>query len=168
MDWDDTFHEHVIKLIIKALIHALQKIWSDTFYCNWSFQYLISPSFSRLQPGLAKFQAHNQPEFIRRKAAEELAKSRGASVVENHEGEPENKKTRRSISVDPLDRPSSASPLPDLPDDLRQKQVWKRHFLWGKDNEINEISCTRIVAKNQGYFSPLNSEIKYIHGEVWR
>ena len=77
-----------------------------------------------LQPGLARFQAHNQPEYRRRKAAEELAKSRGVSIpAEKDAGEPDSKKTKRSTSVDPLERPSSASPLPDLPDDLKQKQV---------------------------------------------
>ncbi len=32
-------------------------------------------------------------------------------------------KKKRVGSVEPLDRPATVSPLPDLPEDLRQKQV---------------------------------------------
>nr|XP_054751474.1 dynein axonemal heavy chain 6-like isoform X1 [Lytechinus pictus]XP_054751475.1 dynein axonemal heavy chain 6-like isoform X1 [Lytechinus pictus] len=84
------------------------------------------PTAARLEPlpGLAKFQAENQPEYIRRKAAEALGASRGQSVPApvQSTGEPDSKKTKRATSVEPLERPPSSSPLPDLPDDLRQKQ----------------------------------------------
>ena len=77
------------------------------------------------QPGLAKFQAENQPEYIRRKAAEALAAAKGQPVPPpvQSTGEPDTKRSKRCTSVDPLDRPASSSPLPDLPDDLKQKQV---------------------------------------------
>lgn len=37
--------------------------------------------------------------------------------------EPAAKKMKRPGSVEPLDRPMSESPLPDLPADLQEKQV---------------------------------------------
>lgn len=39
------------------------------------------------------------------------------------EEEPEMKKAKRAGMVEPLERPMSASPLPDLPEDLKLKQV---------------------------------------------
>ncbi|XP_071788570.1 dynein axonemal heavy chain 6-like isoform X3 [Asterias amurensis] len=80
------------------------------------------PTSTKLEPlpGLARFQERNQPEFIRRKAAEEQV-ARGLINTQS-QGEPESKKLRRPDSVEPLERPPSATPLPDLPDELRQKQ----------------------------------------------
>ncbi|XP_038058161.1 dynein heavy chain 6, axonemal-like isoform X2 [Patiria miniata] len=80
------------------------------------------PTSTKLEPlpGLAKFQEHNQPEYIRRKAAEEQA-ARGL-VIGQSQGEPDAKKPCRPGSVEPLERPPSATPLPELPDELKQKQ----------------------------------------------
>ncbi|XP_022090689.1 dynein heavy chain 6, axonemal-like isoform X2 [Acanthaster planci] len=80
------------------------------------------PTATKLEPlpGLARFQECNQPEYIRRKAAEEQA-ARGL-VVSKSLGEPDEKKPRRPGSVEPLERPPSATPLPELPDELKQKQ----------------------------------------------
>nr|XP_006813236.1 PREDICTED: dynein heavy chain 6, axonemal [Saccoglossus kowalevskii] len=77
------------------------------------------PAAPKLEPlpGLAKFQERNQPEYIRRKAAEELALQRRQTSAD----EPVAKK-RRSTSVEPLERSSTISPLPDLPESLKIKQ----------------------------------------------
>ncbi|XP_070535810.1 dynein axonemal heavy chain 6-like isoform X2 [Ptychodera flava] len=77
------------------------------------------PAAAKLEPlpGLAKFQERNQPEYIRRKAAEALALQRQQQQTD----EPQSKK-RRAASVEPMERPPTASPLPELPEDLRQKQ----------------------------------------------
>ncbi|XP_077994098.1 dynein axonemal heavy chain 6-like [Glandiceps talaboti] len=75
------------------------------------------PAAAKLEPlpGLAKFQERNQPEYIRRKAAEALA------LQKQQSDEPLAKK-KRPASIEPIDRPLTASPLPDLPEDLRQRQ----------------------------------------------
>lgn len=66
-----------------------------------------------MQPVLQTFQERNRPEYIQRKAREKL----------EQEGffkdEPAVKK-RRPGSVEPLERPPSATP--DLPEDFRVKQ----------------------------------------------
>ena len=86
--------------------------------------------FSIFQPGLQNYQERNQPEFIQRKAREKLE-------AEGYfkDQEPAAKK-KRPGSVEPLDRAETASPLPELPEDLRQKQVgaitpWLIYWKWG-------------------------------------
>ncbi|CAH1788943.1 unnamed protein product, partial [Owenia fusiformis] len=78
-----------------------------------------NPNAPKLEPlpGLQNFQAVNQPEYIHRKAREKLEK-------EGYFKDPEpQKKMRRTNSVEPFqERPSSANSLPELPEDLKQKQ----------------------------------------------
>ena len=70
-----------------------------------------------LQPGLQNYQERNKPEYIQKKERARLEKE---SIFMQHE--PPAKK--RAGSVEPLERPLSSSPLPELPDDLKHKQVY--------------------------------------------
>lgn len=71
-----------------------------------------------LQPSLQKYQERNQPEYIQRKNRERIEAEKFARMSAD---EPQKKKKR---SVAPLERPEGVpqSPLPELPDDLKQKQ----------------------------------------------
>ncbi|XP_071825285.1 dynein axonemal heavy chain 6-like isoform X2 [Apostichopus japonicus] len=75
-------------------------------------------------PNLSKFQKHNQPDNIRQRAAEALAQARKKAQLADGLAteEPYIKKKKRSTSVEPLERPCSVSPLPDLPSDLKEAQ----------------------------------------------
>ena len=74
--------------------------------------------YSPSQPSLQQYQTHNQPEFIHKQAQIKMERE---GTFKQHE--PPIKKVRRAGSVEPLERPDTASPLPDLPDDLKVKQV---------------------------------------------
>ena len=64
------------------------------------------------------YQERNKPEYIQKKEREKLEKE--GVLIDNG---PTAKKFRRAGSVEPLERPASSSPLPDLPEDLKHKQV---------------------------------------------
>lgn len=69
------------------------------------------------QPVLERYQEHHQPEYIHQKAREALeAQGRVFNFP------PEVIKKRR-LSAGPLEREASRISLPELPVDLRQKQV---------------------------------------------
>ena len=68
-----------------------------------------------LQPALKRRQNENRPSFIQRIARQQL-ESDGIMI------EPDLKR-RRSTGVVPLDKPDSVAKLPELPDDLKHKQV---------------------------------------------
>ncbi|XP_071942686.1 dynein axonemal heavy chain 6-like [Antedon mediterranea] len=76
------------------------------------------PTAPRLEPlpVLGRFQESNKPENIRQKAAEANALIQAQKSLE----EPKQKRSRKT--VDPLERSPSGSSLPELPNDLRQKQ----------------------------------------------
>lgn len=63
-------------------------------------------------------QACNQPEYIQRKAREKL-EAEGFQL----DGEDPPRKRVRPTSAESLERLSTASPLPELPEELRIKQV---------------------------------------------
>ncbi|XP_060596400.1 dynein axonemal heavy chain 6-like, partial [Ruditapes philippinarum] len=71
-------------------------------------------------PSLQKHQERNQPEYIQKKNKERLEAEKFAKLAE----EPLKKKRKSSGAPLPLERPEGMppSPLPDLPDDLKQKQ----------------------------------------------
>ena len=69
------------------------------------------------QAHLQNYQSKNKPEYIQKQARIRLEKE-GKLQAE----EPEIKR-RRPDSVEPLERPVTASP-PDLPEDLRMLQVY--------------------------------------------
>ena len=60
----------------------------------------------------------NQPDYIHARAKEQL-EGKGALKKD----EPQAKKMKRTGSIEPLERSATTSPLPDLPEELRQKQV---------------------------------------------
>ncbi|XP_013408536.1 dynein heavy chain 6, axonemal [Lingula anatina] len=78
-----------------------------------------TPVAAKLEPlpSLQKYQMVNQPEFIHMKAKEKM-EAQGFFKKE----EPQAKKMKRASSVEPMDRPASASPLPELPEEFKQKQ----------------------------------------------
>ena len=71
------------------------------------------------QPSLQQYQARNEPSYIHRKNREAIEARKAARGAE----EPDAKRLKRRGSVEPLERPDLVSPLPDLPQDLQQKQV---------------------------------------------
>ncbi|XP_033099985.1 dynein heavy chain 6, axonemal-like [Anneissia japonica] len=78
------------------------------------------PTAPKLEPlpGLARFQNWNKPDNIRQRAAEANELIQAQKSLE----EPEKKKSRKTYSVDPLERSLSGSSLPELPSDLQKKQ----------------------------------------------
>ena len=86
-------------------------IISEHFTCYVCFQSVLQ-----------QYQERNQPEYIHQKARETL-EAQGRKF----DFPPEVLKKRR---VDPLDREASGLSLPELPDELRQKQVsfWRTRF----------------------------------------
>lgn len=70
------------------------------------------------QPSLKRYQEINQPDYIYRKNREAIEASKGTKISD----EPEAKRPKRRVSLQPLER-KSISPLPELPKDLRLKQV---------------------------------------------
>lgn len=83
-----------------------------------------APSSPKLEPlpVLRKYQEVNMPEYIQQQNREAL-EAKGYVFKD----EPEVKKLRRSGSVDPLDRPVSTSPLPELPDSLKPRPDILQH-----------------------------------------
>ncbi|XP_064645339.1 dynein axonemal heavy chain 6-like [Lineus longissimus] len=79
------------------------------------------PSAPKLEPlpVLQSYQGRNQPVYIHRMAKKKLE---AEGVLKIEDNEPITKKVKRPSSVEPLDRPTSATPLPELPEDLKQKQ----------------------------------------------
>ncbi|PVD36438.1 hypothetical protein C0Q70_03422 [Pomacea canaliculata] len=68
-------------------------------------------------PSLKRYQEINQPDYIYRKNREAIEASKGTKIS----NEPEAKRPKRRVSLQPLER-KSISPLPELPKDLRLKQ----------------------------------------------
>ncbi|KAK7497834.1 hypothetical protein BaRGS_00010968 [Batillaria attramentaria] len=69
-------------------------------------------------PSLQKYQAYNQPEFIQSQNKQAIE----TRVAGGKSEEPAAKRLKRQGSVEPIDRAGLVSPLPDLPQDLQQKQ----------------------------------------------
>ena len=86
-----------------------------------------------LQPALKRHQQQKQPDFIQEKARQKLEAD---GIIT----EPELKR-RRSQEVIPLSRPAvGVSKLPELPDDLKYKQVCHPDIQLQINFEVHSLS----------------------------